>query len=205
MATEISVGDGSGAVAEEVTNSRKIGPFALKLDGIGVPETVGVNPLLDSGLLRKPREEVPDVGLLDSAARKSAEDRGATVDATLAADIQPALKKGCGACIDADDPSLPALSSLYDECPAFQVDVLWFKSENFSDSQARPPGESNHRSIADSCRGAIRARPQERLDFAATEEIRVECSEEAQFAVLVTLRDEDVTYINSVLPSCANP
>ena len=66
-------------------------PFAGKLEGVGVPQPVGVDPLFDAGLPRQPGEQRADVGRRDAAALERTEDRGMAVDADSGPAVQPEL------------------------------------------------------------------------------------------------------------------
>ena len=72
---EVSGGGGDAAVSELAGDDADVDAFGPELGGVGVAESVGVDPLVDSGPGAQTFEHDPDVGVGHPATFERAEDR----------------------------------------------------------------------------------------------------------------------------------
>src|SRR5438874_1736112 len=87
-------------------------PFKFNREGL--PETMGMDALLDPCLRRESGQQVPYVRLLDYAPAEGAEHRSASIDASLAPNVEPALEERRSTGIEADHAALATFAPLDD-------------------------------------------------------------------------------------------
>jgi hypothetical protein len=86
---QVAISDGERGVPECVTDDVDRSAFASELRGVGVPEAVSVDPALNSRLARQARQQVADIGGIEVATGKRAEDRSAGGGGQQAPTVQP--------------------------------------------------------------------------------------------------------------------
>lgn len=174
QATEVAVSDGGAAVAEEVADDAQASAFTFESDGVGVPQTVRVNALLDASPSCQARQQVADVALVNAVTPERAENRRSTVDASLPAHVEPACEQRGAPGVESDDAVLITLPPLHRHRPVIEVDVLRAEREHLADPKPASPGEPDQRSVANPGWGTARAGANKRLDLRARQKISLE-------------------------------
>src|SRR5438128_380863 len=79
---------------------------ANKIDTEGMTKRVSVNTLVDPGLLRETRQQVPHIRLLNLASAQGAEERRRHAQLQLLARGEPLVDQQSGANVEADHATL---------------------------------------------------------------------------------------------------
>jgi hypothetical protein len=144
-------------VSEQIANRAHRRSFALKADGIGVPECMGVNALVDSGAPGESWQQTSDIGIVDMSAFEGAEERGLSGGDEPCSNVEPPLdERGCTG-VEADHARLPAFATPDVKNTIIEANVGGYERQCFADSQAAAPKDGDQRGVANPGRGATRA------------------------------------------------
>ncbi len=113
-----------------------IDAFSPKLRGVGMPQTVGVDPLFDFGPGRETLEQPPYIGVRDIGAPQRAEDGDRAVEAEVATRVEPQPDYRRGALVESDRAGAVALAVQHTYGAGIEVEVLRIQVQRLVDPQA---------------------------------------------------------------------
>lgn len=111
-------------VRERVPHDVETCPRADEVHREGVTEPAGVQAALDARLASEPRQQVPNVRLVELPPGESAEQGAAARDVPPPAQLEPAAEKRSRAGVYPHYAALPALAAWDDEGPSIGIEVL---------------------------------------------------------------------------------
>ena len=143
---------------------------------MGVPQPLGVDTLVDPGLLGQPGQQLPHVGGMEGPTGQGAEQRPVGGEAEGAAHPEPLLDEGQGRGVDSGGPVVAGMARRrvapadVDDPPA-DVDVVGEQGQGLVEAQAGPVEHDHQGPVPDAGGGAGRARRQQRPDVVRREQL----------------------------------